>query len=92
MMHCWIRAKVATCALVFLILNVAPLLLAEHPDDDGADGSVGMVVAIDCSGSMRASFAQALGRVDALLTIIPDGSRIALIRFGEQPGNRRSAA
>jgi hypothetical protein len=66
-----------------LLAIVAHVVSAGLFDTARPDGPVGLLVALDVSGSLRSSFPTMLEKLNLLLDSLPDGSRLALISFDE---------
>ncbi len=80
------RIKVTVYRLIvlaFSLVIVAQVMGADPHDSARPDSPVGLVVALDCSGSCRGDFPEVLDKVDGLLEALPDSARVALVRFDE---------
>lgn len=67
--------------IVVILLMATTMNNAVATGPEESPSSPGMVVAVDCSGSLRASFGKIRENIAGLLRCLPDGSRFALVRF-----------
>jgi len=69
-------------AVVFLTVALHALAVGTV-DGQIPDIPMELVIGIDSSGSMRPMFGQVVEKVDAVLDVVPEGTRLALVRFDE---------